>query len=145
MDEGIVVVEEGRVVYANEAFCKISGYDAAELAELPSLFEPVPPENRAASGERLSRRLLGDQGKGDSFETVLLHKSGRRVDLELGVRLLREHERVRLIVVARDISERTIVGAVINLTKAFGLGVIAEGIETADQLVFLREMGCELG
>ncbi len=103
--EGLVIVEDRRIVYANEAFSRISGYDAVELAELPSLFELMPPENRTEARERLGR-CLGGQEEEDHLETVVLHKSGRRVDLELGIKFLREHERARLVIVARDISER---------------------------------------
>ncbi len=105
MGEGFVIAEEGRVVYANEAFYRISGYNADELAELPSLFALIPPERREISQERLRRRMSGEGGE-DCVETVILHKSGRRVDLEVGVKLLQTNGRALLILVARDITER---------------------------------------
>jgi EAL domain-containing protein (putative c-di-GMP-specific phosphodiesterase class I) len=37
------------------------------------------------------------------------------------------------------------VEAVLGLAKALGLRVTAEGIETADQLAWLRRLGCDHG
>ena len=42
----------------------------------------------------------------------------------------------------REIEDTTIVKAVIGLSKAMGLAATAEGVETLDQLVILRELGC---
>ena len=41
--------------------------------------------------------------------------------------------------------ERSFVRLIIELARTLGLEVVAEGIETADQLDVLREMGCDLG
>lgn len=38
-----------------------------------------------------------------------------------------------------------IVGTIIALAKSLNMGVEAEGIETKEQLVRLRELGCESG
>ncbi|HKY01924.1 MAG TPA: EAL domain-containing protein, partial [Burkholderiales bacterium] len=47
----------------------------------------------------------------------------------------------------RDISEdpddRAIVSAIISMSKDLELRVVAEGVETAEQLAFLRERGCD--
>jgi len=44
-----------------------------------------------------------------------------------------------------DSPTHAIVMAMINLAHALGLTAIAEGIETAEQLAVLRELGCDLG
>ena len=40
---------------------------------------------------------------------------------------------------------RTVVAAILALARALGLQVVAEGIETPEELQALRELGCEYG
>jgi EAL domain-containing protein (putative c-di-GMP-specific phosphodiesterase class I) len=44
-----------------------------------------------------------------------------------------------------DSSQRDIVKAIITLTERLNVRVIAEGVETKEQLQQLRELGCEWG
>jgi len=47
----------------------------------------------------------------------------------------------------RDLSERQstspIISAIVGIARGFGLQLLAEGIETGDQLNILRNLGCE--
>ena len=45
--------------------------------------------------------------------------------------------------VTEDESDRAIVVSIVNIAKAFGLRVVAEGIETDEQAKFVRELGCD--
>ena len=47
--------------------------------------------------------------------------------------------------IGEDPSDERIVSAVVDLAANLGLRSIAEGIETADQLRRLRELGCDQG
>ena len=103
--EGLLILEDGRIVYTNEAFSQISGYGPRELMALPSVLDLVVPEERASFGQRLRRRL-GGRADEDNQETVILHKDGRRVMVETGIKTIQTNDRPQLIAILRDITER---------------------------------------
>ena len=103
--EGFVIAEGWRIVSANEAFCRISGYGAAELEGLASFLELIVPEQRAQAGVYVRRRLRNEE-VGERREVAIVHKSGSRVELEIAVRILCSDGRSRFVMIARDITER---------------------------------------
>ena len=102
--EGLLILEDGRIVYTNEAFSGISGYGPDELKSLPSVLDLVVPEEKEAFGKRLEERADG-RAEGDQ-ETVIQHRSGRRVTVETGIKTIQDNGSPRLIVILRDITER---------------------------------------
>jgi PAS domain S-box-containing protein len=105
LGEGFVIAEGWRIDSANEAFSRISGYGAAELEGLASFLELIVPEQRAQVGVYVRRRLRNEE-VGDRREVAIVHKSGRRVELEIAVEMLRSDGRARFAVIARDVSGR---------------------------------------
>jgi PAS domain S-box-containing protein len=99
VDEGFVIAEGWRIDRASEAFCRISGYGAAELEGLASFLELIVPEQRAQAGVYVRRRLRNEE-VGDRMEVAIVHKSGRRVELEIAVKMLCSDGRARFVMIA---------------------------------------------
>ena len=152
--EGLVVVDEAeRIVHANEAFCRITGYELAELSSMPTLLGLLPPEDRASSSERLRLRLEGREF-GDRREAVLVHKSGRRLVVEIGAKALRTDEGPRLVAILRDVTERKrseealeeserLLRAVTEGAPVITFALDAEGVFTFENGCALRTLGVE--
>ena len=104
--EGLLVIEGERIRYANQAFCLMSGYSAAELGALPSYSGLIAEDQRPALDERVCRALRGEAVEA-RCETAIRHRSGRRVELEVGTRLLRKERQLpHLVAVVREITAR---------------------------------------
>ncbi|MGH2756226.1 MAG: ATP-binding protein [Actinomycetota bacterium] len=105
LDEGVVVTDQGGLVYANDAYMRMTGYTLEELKALPSLLELSVPEEREMLTARFRSRLAGGQVE-DHYEAGLVHKAGHRVDIEAAVKLTQTNEGPRIVSVVRDVTER---------------------------------------
>jgi len=105
LGEGFLVTDSGRLTYANEAYCQMTGYTLEELMAFPSLIELSPPEDREELVRRLRSRLAGGAVE-DHYEASLVRKDGRIVFVEVAVKLMQSEEGPRLISIIRDVSER---------------------------------------
>ena len=95
--------------------------------------------------EQLAARLLGELH--DLGVTVALDDFGTGYSsLSHLHRLPIDRVKIDRSFVARlsdDEGAAAIVSGVVGLSESLGLGVVAEGVETAAQLAFLRELGCD--
>lgn len=105
LGEGFVVTDAGKLMYANAAYCEMTGYTFDELVALPSLLELTVPEQREEIAERLRTRLAGGDVV-DHYEAALLRKDGRRVECEVAVELAETDQGVRVVSIVRDVTER---------------------------------------
>jgi PAS domain S-box-containing protein len=103
--DGVALTDGVRFVYANEALAQIYGYSVDELLGLPSMFDIIAPEEHSRLAERLRARQDG-RSPGERGETVVLHKDGRRIDVEYAVKVLRVDGRNLLFSIIRDNGER---------------------------------------
>lgn len=105
--EGIVFHRGGLIADVNPPLCALIGYPLADLLGKPVL-DFVSPEERAKVAEVINTSAEL------TYETVLLHRCGRRIEVELIVRVLEQGGRHLRMAIVRDIRERLAVQARIH-------------------------------
>jgi len=103
--EGVIVLELPRIIYANEAFCRITGFNGKELLSLPSFFDLVPGDHRAFFQEQVLS-LGKNKRRSGRFETVIHAKGGKPVQLELTVQSSQDEADPCVVAIVRDITEQ---------------------------------------
>lgn len=104
MGQGVVVSDGTRILWANEAVAKISGYSLDELEGMGSPIELLVEDDRRFVAEWAQRRQTGLPAP-DHYETTLVRKDGRLVQIEVAVKGLQVEGRYRSVASIRDISE----------------------------------------
>lgn len=103
--EGIVVVQNRRLVYLNPRMCEMTGYSEAELRALPTFMPLIHPSAREVMLANHLRRLAGDPSP-QRYESLFLKKDGTSYPIELsGVAIVWQGEPATLNMVT-DISAR---------------------------------------
>lgn len=108
LDIGIAVTEGPRIVYVNDALCRMYGYTAEELQALPSFLDIVIEDDRPRLTERLRARLQGAEGA-DVGTTTVVRKDGSHLEIEYAVRGIEDSEGGQgqsMIAIVRDLTER---------------------------------------
>ncbi|HXC76050.1 MAG TPA: EAL domain-containing protein [Candidatus Acidoferrum sp.] len=103
--EGVVISEDGRFVAGNAAYQALTGYTSSELAAFGSLIELAPADERQHLSEQLATRFQGGVVP-FRYESALITKDGRRIQVETAVRSLSAEGSHRLIALVHDISDR---------------------------------------
>ncbi len=106
---GITIVQdtqdkEAVFVFANDEYCKLSGYSRAELLER-SAWNTVPPDDLAATRERYRQRQRGKNIAGH-YEANLLRKDGTLLPIELSVSTSNYQGETAIVSFFKDITER---------------------------------------
>jgi len=103
LGEGVVITDEGRIVFANDAYCAITGYTSAELRE-------IDPRSLVADGLALHRGEVGPELQPDGAADVplirLLHHDGHFVPIETRGLTAEHAGRRQRVWVVRDLTDR---------------------------------------
>lgn len=103
--EGVFIIENERVTFANEALCHLYGYTQAEILALPTAAMMVHPDDRERVLNNYRRRLHGEQFA-NRYEIAILTHDQQRLEVEIAIAALAANGRTRTVVVMEDISER---------------------------------------
>ena len=97
MGEGVIISQNGEIIYVNEATCKIYGYSMEEIMRLPSSIHLISQEEQYISNKK------PDEQTG---ETRIFRKDGKAVDIEYTTRHLRSPGNIQSITMFRDVTEK---------------------------------------
>ena len=106
LGEGFVSVDAaGKIIYANEAYCRLTGYNLVELRGLGSFMDLIAEEGRPALVNRTRRRKAQDPLP-DRDQSVIITRDGRRIDVEFAVKRLDLPDGVQTVSIVRDITDK---------------------------------------
>src|SRR4051794_23387110 len=106
MGQGILIVDvaSGKIVHANDAVARMSGYTLDEIRELPSFMALSPSAHANAMEESRVRRLEGSP-EPNEWDTVIHRKDGTRLDIEVAVSPV-DGEPTLMVALLRDVTRR---------------------------------------
>jgi PAS domain S-box-containing protein len=139
LGEGFLIAEEGRCVYANDAYCRITGYSLDELRALESLLDIATPEERATIVGRMKQRMAGEAAL-EHYEAGMIRKDGARIVLEVAHKPLMVDGKRRNITLVRDVTERKRVEEALRLSEQRYADAYAREREVAERLRALDEL-----
>ncbi len=113
--DGIVVVQDFRVVYANPKIAEILGFAVEEVLDR-SIEDFLNPEERDRLKDRYERRLAGEEVP-QIYRTTLRHCAGHFVNVELNARAIKYGGDDADCVFVRELAERQRDDQLLTLTR----------------------------
>jgi PAS domain S-box-containing protein len=107
LGQGVAVgdMQTQHLLYANEAFCQISGYSPEELKGLESFFDLLEPDDVPPLLELMALRLQGHQTP-EHYVVTLVRKDGSRTVIETAMKPIGSPTNTQFIAIVRDVTER---------------------------------------
>ncbi len=104
MQEGVFIIQDGKIQFVNEAFARTAGYTVEEI--LGSYFlDFIAPEDKERVTDNYSRRLAGENVPKEC-EFSIMNKDGARIVVNVNVGLITYRGRTASMGTIRDITER---------------------------------------
>jgi PAS domain S-box-containing protein len=103
-NDGIIIVQDGRVTFANRRMTEMSGQSLDQIIGSP-IGDHIHPDARAEVEDRYRRRIAGETVPA-TYESALLTSDGCKVPAEMNAGLITYQGRSADLVIIRDITER---------------------------------------
>ncbi len=103
-NDGITIIQDFNLMYVNPSLASIVGYSITEMIGTPFL-KLVHPDVQQEIEDRYIRRMNGEDVP-PIYESVLRHKDGSRIDVEVNAGVIPYRGKLGDLVFIRDISER---------------------------------------
>ena len=103
-NDGIVVLQEGRIRFVNSMMKKMFGYTSKEFLNAP--FEKFIPADEFAKIADMYKRRMNKEDIPSIYESYILNKNGSLVEVEYNAKLSEYDGKPANLVIVRDITER---------------------------------------
>lgn len=105
MGQGVTITEAEKIIYVNDAVCKIYGYSRAEILALSSFLDITPESEKHNLTKKLRQRMHGERQQ-SAGETKIIRKDGKIIDIEYTVRNIEVDGRMQMLSIIRDVTEK---------------------------------------
>jgi PAS domain S-box-containing protein len=101
---GVIVTQDRRIVYANDALAQICGYTPSELEHFGDVLELMETSQRAAVEAYM--RAAAEGNAPQHCDTVIRHKNGEHRNIEISVKVTDTSVGKREFTLVRDVSQQ---------------------------------------
>jgi PAS domain S-box-containing protein len=105
LGEGVCITEGKKIIYVNDAVCKISGYTREELSALPAFLNIITEEGNPIHTDGSREKTAAEKGLG-AGEIEVLRRDGEKIVVEYRVKNFFLEGRNQTISIIRDITEK---------------------------------------
>ncbi len=106
IQDGIYIIQDERIIFANEAFCELSEYTYGELCDIGPK-EIVAPESLRAFSLYYLRQIRGEDVPA-SLEFSLISKTGKRIDVTAYSGLVNLHGKIATIGTLKNVTKQKV-------------------------------------
>ncbi|RLD56399.1 MAG: hypothetical protein DRJ05_11370 [Bacteroidetes bacterium] len=104
IQDGIYIIQDDKIIYANEAFCELSQYTYEELCEINHV-EIVAPESLRAFNLYYTKQMRGEDVP-NSIEFRLKSKKGNSIDVTTSSGLVNLHGKIATIGTLKNVTQQ---------------------------------------
>ena len=102
--EGIIILEDYQVIYANVAACKLLGYESAEEIVRKPFLNFISPDHQPFATDKYESVVNGVEGGEDPIQLHFVKKSGSQAEVEMAAMASKYLGRRIVIVFLRDVT-----------------------------------------